>query len=68
MQAASNELYTLAYPDFVTSIQYVQAIDINMFRIDTNCLVVVNMYVHSTENMLCDKFFTVAQTFQIHPH
>ena len=43
MHAAFHELYTLAHHDFVTSIQYVQAIDINIFSlwIDTNCLVVV---------------------------
>ena len=36
-------IYTLAHHDFVTSIQYVQAIDINMFSLwtDTNCLVVI---------------------------
>ena len=47
MQAATNELYTLAHPDFVTSIQYVQAIEINMFslQIGTNCLVVLCMYM-----------------------
>ena len=48
MQAASNWLYTLAHPDFVTSIQYVQAMEINMFSlwIDTNCLVVaICMYI-----------------------
>ena len=40
MQAASDWLYTLAHPEIVTSIQYVEAIGINVFIIETNCLVV----------------------------
>ena len=48
MQAALNWLYSSAHPEFVTSIQYAQAIGINIFSllIETNCLVVaICMYI-----------------------
>ena len=43
MYVDCHKLYTLAHHDFVTSIQIVEAIDINTCRlqIDTNFLVVV---------------------------
>ena len=64
MYYASHKLYTLAHHDVVTSIKYVQAIEINICRLwiwyslPRSC----NMYVHITENMFCDNFLRVTQT------
>ena len=64
MYVNCHKLYTLLHHDFVTSIQIVQAIDINAYRlqIDTNCLVVVICIYIVQKALYVINFLVVAQT------